>query len=138
MRVIKSKRSHVALFVEIWGQPYIIDAQKNGVNPKPLFEWQEKYGYNYDVMRPPSDMIKCEKQFSIKAFCKVGLTGYDFMSFIIRHPLRAITGKWKQKRPYDRMTCSEYPMWVFDVEKAYRMHPGEVEEWCLQNNFTKI
>lgn len=138
MRVTKSKRSHVALFIEIWGQPYVIDAQKNGVNPKPLKEWQEEYDYNFDVLRPPVEMVQDEKQFSIRAFSKVGLTAYDFMSLIIRHPLRALGNRWKEKRPYDRMTCSEYVVWVFGAERAYRMHPGEVEEWCLQNNFTKI
>jgi hypothetical protein len=138
MGITKSKRSHAAVFVEIWGNPYIVDAQRNGINPKPLQEWMDEYGYSFDVYRPPAGFIEDEKAFCIRAFSKVGLTGYGFVDLIIRHPWRALTGEWKEKNPYDKMTCGEYTLWTYGVEKAYRMNPGEVEEWCIQNNFTKV
>ncbi len=42
-----SEINHTALFIWVWGEPYIIDAQDNGVNLKPFNEWVEKYNYNF-------------------------------------------------------------------------------------------
>lgn len=38
-KATKSKFSHSAVFIEIWGQPYILDAQIDGVNVRPLNDW---------------------------------------------------------------------------------------------------
>jgi hypothetical protein len=62
---------------------------------------------------------------------RLGTTGYDFVSLLIRQPLQIITGKWrKQKFESDRMYCSEFALWCHEVEKAYRMSPHQVYEYC--------
>ncbi len=125
--VTKSKfASHSAVVVECWGQIYIVDAQKNGINPKPLKAWLNEYKYDVVVARlklGPKD----PKAFSIRAFTKVGLTGYDFGSLIFKHPWKAITGKWrKQRKPEDKMICSEYVAWLYHIEDAERISPHDL------------
>lgn len=120
--------NHTAVLVEVWGQIYVVDAQNNGVNPKPLEAWLREYEYEIIVARPitgPRDV----KSFSIRAFLKVGLTGYDFISLIWRHPWALITGKWKGSDPNkDRMVCSEYVAWLYQIEKPYRITPKDLHE----------
>jgi uncharacterized protein YycO len=133
----KSKFSHTALFVEIWGQPYVIDAQKDGVNVRPWDAWMKEYDYTITAMRSPNKLQ--EKSFAARALTKVGHTGYDFESLFLRQPSKLLTGKWKIKGNEDeRMYCSEYVAWVYGVEKSYRMSPEDFYNWCIINNFTEI
>ena len=133
----KSKFSHSALFIEIWGQPYVIDAQKDGVNLRPWDAWREEYGYGIVAHRSSSEFDRIA--FSKRALTKVGHTAYDFEGLLLRHPFQLLTGKWdNQKNPYERMTCSEYVMWVYGVEKAYRISPENVYRWCNLNNFYEV
>jgi len=134
----KSKYSHSAMFIEIWGQAYIIDAQKDGVNVRPFDAWKEKYNYTFEVYRLNADLDY--KALSIRALTKVGHTGYDFESLLIRHPFALMTNSfWKlDKDDYNRMTCSEYVAWVYGSERAYRFSPEDLHSWCLLNNFVKV
>lgn len=134
----KSKFSHSALFIEIWGQAYIIDAQNDGVNLRPFSEWQKTYGYDFVIHRPNKGFD--EKELSIRALTKVGNTAYDFESLILKHPWTIITNSsWRLKKdPYERMTCSEFVAWVFGTERSYRISPEDLHNWCLINNFSII
>lgn len=133
----KSEFSHTALFIEIWGQPYVIDAQKDGVNLRPWNAWQEEYDYDFIAMRSPSSFDS--KALAQRALTKVGNTGYDFEGLILRHPWQLLTGKWDQKGdPFERMTCSEFVMWVYGSEKAYRITPDNVFRWCVMNDWTAV
>jgi uncharacterized protein YycO len=138
MKLTKSKFSHTALFIEIWGQPYVIDAQKDGVNLRPWDAWREQYNYTFIAHRSPDgelDRIALSK----RALTKVGHTAYDFESLIFRHPMQIATGKWEDKKdPYEKMTCSEYVMWVYGMEKAYRISPENVYRWCVMNSFGEV
>ena len=130
----KSEFSHSALFIEIWGQPYIIDAQKDGVNVRPLHEWQEMY--NYDILVHRSSDLVNEKTFAQRALTKVGHTAYDFEGLVLRQPVELLTGKWVEKGDTTkRMYCSEYVAWVYGIEKAYRFSPQDLYEWCKNNYF---
>lgn len=132
----KSEWSHTALFIEIWGQPYIIDAQKNGINVKEFNEWVKEYGYKYEVRRSPK--LIDEHTFSLKAMSKSGVTLYDFESLIIRQPLYLITRKWEEKKSEDeRMYCSEYVAWCHDVPEWFSMSPQDLYEYCLINKWDK-
>lgn len=137
-RFTKSTFSHTALFIEIWGQAYVIDAQKDGVNLRPFSEWKKEYDYDFIAHRP-SDGELDSVALSKRALTKVGHTAYDFEGLILRHPWQLLTGKWDQKGdPYERMTCSEYVMWVYGMEKAYRISPENVYRWCIMNGFTEV
>lgn len=133
----KSKFSHTALFIEIWGQPYIIDAQKDGVNVRPFEEWKKEYNYNFIVHRPVNPID--EKEFSIRALSKVGHTAYDIEGLVFKHPWQILTGTWKEKGDKsEQMFCSEFVAWVYNVETSYRMSPQDVYEWCKENDFITV
>lgn len=133
----RSKYNHTALVVECWGETYIVDAQKNGVNPKPLEAWLKEYEYEILVARPPEMTDLEAKTFSIRAFQKVGLTGYDFQLLLIKHPWSIITGKWKKnmRDPKDKMVCSEYVGWVYRMLQAVRLTPQDLYEYTLWEKF---
>ena len=135
----KSKFNHTALFIEIWGQPYIIDAQENGVNVKTFEQWVKEYDYKYIVTRPPFEIDT--KELSLKAMSKVGTTAYDFEGLLIKQPVELITGKWKKKkgtREQNKMYCSEYVAWVYNIEESYRTSPADFLEYCKNNKWSFI
>jgi uncharacterized protein YycO len=136
-KATKSKFSHSAVFIEIWGQPYVLDAQKDGVNLRPLNDWLKKYNYNITVHR--SSNLVNEKTFAQRALTKVGHTAYDFESLLIRQPIELLTGKWVEKGDTTKaMYCSEYIAWIYGVEKAYKFSPQDLYEWCKANFFYEI
>ena len=98
---------------------------------------QREFGDEYKVHRNPN--IGDEKIYALRAMSKTGVTGYDFVSLLIRQPIRLITGKWrKQKNEEDRMYCSEYAMWTHRVERSYRMSPHDVYQFCIDERWTAI
>ena len=127
----KSKYSHTAVFVRVWGQDYIIDAQADGVNLRPFEEWRKKYNYQFDVTR--SSMIS-ERYFAIRALSKAGVTSYDFLSLIIKQPWMLITGSFDKGRkdPNEKMYCSEYVAWCHEWNSPYRMNPKNVYRRALE------
>ena len=136
-RATKSKFSHSAVFIEIWGQPYVIDAQKDGVNVRPWNDWLDTYNYNIVVNRS-TDLVN-EKTFAQRALTKVGHTAYDFEGLLLRQPVELVTGEWVEKGDTTRaMYCSEYVAWVYGVEKAYRFSPQDLYDWCKANFFYEI
>lgn len=134
----RSEWSHTAIFIEVWGQPCVIEAQANGVNVKTFENWQKKYGYTYKVHR---DMfIGNDKAFSKRAMSKAGVTGYDLVSLFIRQPWKIITGSWRKKpNEGDKMYCSEYVAWCHRIIGHYQMSPDDLHEY-LENheNWTVI
>lgn len=132
----KSWVNHTAVVVEVWGHTYIVDAQKNGVNPKPLEAWLKEYNYEIIVARPKTGP-KDPRTFSIRAFMKVGLTGYDYNSLIFRHPWAIITKKWARDKDTNdkRMVCSEYVAWLYQVEKPYRITPKKLYDYTKRGEF---
>lgn len=116
--------NHTAIVIECWGQIYVVDAQKDGVNPRPLRAWLDTYKYDVIVARTkvgPKDL----NAMSIRAFMKVGNTGYDFKSLLLKYPWWTITGKWKKEAdPEEKMFCSEYVAWVWQFENSERIDPA--------------
>lgn len=140
-RVTKSKFSHSAVFIEIWGQAYVIDSQAKGTNLIPFDEWEKKWNYTYEVHRNPSIINEEERRkFAIKALSRSGSTGYDFASLLIRQPIYLLTGNWREKeeKKYKRMYCSEFVAWAHGIESSYRMSPQDLYEYCNDNNFIKL
>jgi len=125
------------MFIEIWGQPYIIDAQKDGVNVRPFDTWKEKYVYDFVVHRTSGQLDSIA--ISKRAMTKVGHTSYDFTSLIFKHPFKLLFGTWRMKKnQFEKMTCSEYVAWVYGAGRAYRMSPEDLYIWCKQNGFYEV
>ena len=137
MKATKSKVSHSALFIEIWGKPYIIDAQKDGVNLRPFDEWVKMYNYKYVVHRYPNDFNR--KEFALKAMTKIGNTAYDFEGLLIKQPIELLTGKYRRKgNEENKMYCSEYVAWCYGINESYRMSPEDLLQWCNKSKFIEI
>lgn len=133
----KSQFSHSALFVMVWGMPYIIDSQNEGTNLRPFDEWVSKYKYTYIVHRAPWEIT--ERDLAIRALSKVGHTGYDFEGLILKQPWSLITGNYKKKRnEEERMYCSEYVSWVYGISESYRMTPQDLYDWTTEKKFIDV
>jgi hypothetical protein len=124
----KSRISHTATVVDIWGKLFIVDSQRDGTNPRPLKEWIEKYSYKYKIHRPLEiDIVK----YHIKVASKIGFTPYDFASLLIYQPWYQITGKWigkTNKESDKKMYCSEFVAWLNDLPEYWRLSPNQVFE----------
>jgi hypothetical protein len=130
MWATKSNVSHTALFVRLYGLPYVIDSQKDGTNLRPFDEWMEMYNYYFEISRP----VKIENQgeFIKRALSKTGNTAYDLEGLLIRQPWKLITGKWKHKpgkNQDEKMYCSEYVAWVYNFPNHNTLSPREVKEY---------
>jgi len=136
-RLTKSKFSHSAFFIEIWGQPYVIDAQKDGVNLRPWNEWLDKYVY--DIVAHRSSRKYSSDALAKRAMTKIGHTGYDFEGLLFKQPLKLLTGKWfVRKNESERMYCSEFVAWVYGAERSYKMSPQDLYELCLKSEFYEV
>ena len=133
MKATKSTFSHSALYIPSWEQHGVIDSQKDGTNWRPWNEWRGEYEYNYIVFRPIFDFN--EKEIAIKAFSKAGNTGYDFISFIFRQPWKLITGSWRNRgnKEKDKMICSEYTSWVWDLPNWWKLTPQDQYEYLSKS-----
>jgi hypothetical protein len=132
MWATKSDVSHTAIFVEVWGQPCVIDSQKDGTNIRPFYEWVKKYNYDFTISRKVGID---EKAIAKRALQKVGFTGYDFEGLIIKQPLKILFGTWKNKANEDnRMFCSEYVAWVHEIPNHNRLTPKEVRDFCRESD----
>ena len=137
-RFTKSKFSHTAYVVEIWGKIYIIDSQRDGTNPRPLEAWLKKFQYDVIVARKPATPSERKVEY-IRAFDKSGNTGYDLVTLFIRQPWKILTGKWakwlEEKDPEEKMVCSEFVMWVKEVYGNERYTPQMAFDWTEANNY---
>ena len=131
----KSIVSHSAYVIEIWGELYVIDSQRDGTNPRKLEDWLNKYGYSIIVHRR-NRMTKDElKEQHKRAMSKSGLTPYDFKSLLWYQPRYLITGKWKGKKNENadsRFYCSEFTGWLALMPNYWKLSPKAVHD-----NFVK-
>ena len=135
--VTGSKYNHAALFFNVWGKQGILEAQTDGINWKPFDAWEEKYNYNYIVYR--HHLIN-EQELAFKAFQKCGVTAYDFESFIIRQPLKIVSGIWKSKgeeEEEDKMICSEFCAWAYGLKEWEKMTPKDLKKALDESPFFK-
>ncbi len=137
-----SKITHTAVAIRIWGQLYIIDAQRQGVFPRPFGTWMSKYDYKFEVQRNPN--CDEEKIFALRAMSKSG-SKYDLNLLLIEQPTKItsekvglgfeVNSKFKRNDSY---ICSEYAMWCHKVEDSHKFTPKMVKEYCDKNNWKTI
>lgn len=121
--------THTAQVIRIYDKKYIIDAQKDGINVRPINDWQKKYNYCFFIFRnidPAFDKYK----FSAKALSKSGITPYDYPSLIYQIYYQ-ITKKWigrTKEKAEKRMYCSEYTAWLLDMDEYWEKSPEDIYE----------
>jgi hypothetical protein len=134
----KSRFSHTAIFIEIWGEKFIMDAQKDGIQLRPFNQWIKKYDYDFEVRRASFEIN--QTTFSKRMTSRLG-TQYDVKSLVIGQPIEIFTGKWVTDKHEDytkKLYCSEFVAWCYGVEDFYKMSPQDVYEWQLLNKFEKV
>ena len=135
---IQSQISHTALYIELDGKPFIIDAQKDGVNLRPFDKWIQKYKYKYVSSSPNWEFDPLEKALS-----KSGSTGYDFELFVLRYPSKIIKGLFTKKevelrRVKDenkKMICSEFVAWVLGLDDPQNYTPKDLLKYCIEKGW---
>lgn len=107
-----SEITHTAVVIEIYGDLFVIDAQINGVVPKKLDYWLERYKYQFYVSRPKFKIDS--EQFGGFATKDLGIK-YDWPSLIFRQPILIATGIWigKNTKDDDKLYCSDYVAGIF-------------------------
>ena len=134
----RSRVNHTAIVIEVWNELFIIDSQADGTNLRPIKEWNDKYNYSYIIHRPKTFTTQQRE----KAVSVIGTTPYDFKSLLWYQPVYILTGKWKGKR-YDaaaeKLYCSEYVAWLFDMPGWWKASPEAVKNWMDDHKgFTRI
>jgi len=136
-KATKSHWSHTAHVVDIWGEMYVVEAQISGVDPKSWDNWVKKYNYEWVAIRNPR--MGDEREFCKRSFSLVGVTGYDLVTFLIRHPWRIITGSWRnQKNDNKKMICSQYTAWCHSLPDSARLVPDDVARYAKEKNWDEI
>ena len=118
----RSRVNHTALVIEVWNELFILDSQADGTNMRPISEWNRKYNYSYIIDRPDEFTTKQRN----KAVSVIGHTPYDFKSLLIYQPIYILTGKWRGKTKdaaKNRLYCSEYIAWVFNMPQWWKASP---------------
>jgi len=129
----KSTITHSAIYFEIDGAPFIMDAQNDGVNLRPFKEWSEKY--NYDII---ATSWKWAHDPYKKALQKSGVTGYDFRLFLLRYPSKIIKSVFTRKdvklkrvkNENEKLICSEFIAWVIGLENPQNYTPKDLYIFC--------
>ncbi len=44
----------------------------------------------------------------------------------------------KEKHEEDKMYCSEFVSWVYNLDDSYRTSPKDFLDYCLKNNWEEI
>lgn len=133
----RSRMSHTATYISVWGVDCIIDAQKDGVQLRRMDLWQDEYNYSYIILRSP-EAIK-EADFGKRALEIIGTTPYDFWNLIFRQPKKLITGKWDaRKNDNDRMICNGATAYLHGLPNPDQYDPQQLFDVFLDNGFQLI
>ncbi len=149
--VSKGKFSHSAHFRIKQGKLFVVDAQKDGYNPKPFSDWYNQFKYSFIVLSPinPFDDVQLNNMDLIE-YLLLGKE-YDFESLLLKHPrkeilktLEHITGKeydvWKeesQEESMKRLYCSEAEALIYSRPNA-QVNPTELFNDLSSNGFKQI
>lgn len=146
--ITKGSFSHTGTFLVLGGIVFVVDAQKDGFNPRLFEEWTDEYGYEYVVYRAPNSNPS-EKQDKILALCG---TDYDLEGLLIRQPRKywirftnrfrklfrkPLKAEWIHKGEAEgfKMTCSEAIMRIEGAEGWESMSPQEAFEYQMSHGY---
>lgn len=123
----KSKTSHVGHIRIINGQVFVVDAQKEGFQPRKWDDWVKEFGYRVKVMRNPNLTPEKLARMTELQFSYLGKE-YDFYGDfrIGRSIVRDFLNKFRKndKPPYPRLT-KEQELKRFLCSESF----ATIEEW---------
>lgn len=134
-KVTKSHISHTAIFIWIWGEPYIIDSQRDGTRVRHFNEWKNKYNYKYTVLRSPTLIV--EDDMAKKMMGGINVP-YGFMD-LVRQLIYIKTNLWIGVRNEDKFrVCSEFVGWVYNAPAYFKISPKELMTWMESQKYIEI
>jgi len=107
--------NHAAMYVSIWDEPFVAEADKKGVQ----FTHLDHYTSNpdrYKLMFLKPNFYIDERQFALQATSLAGSVNYDFINLFIHQSIKMVTGKWigrKGKKASNRFICGEFVAYVY-------------------------
>jgi hypothetical protein len=136
-KATKSEITHTAVFIWVWGELCVIEAQRKGVNLITFDNWQRKY--NYDFIATRKQVQVDEKEYSKKAMKFLAVTGYDFALLCLKFPFSIlaslITGKEfvpkMGPKESNKMTCTELIATLRGLENPHEYSPNKYFEKCI-------
>ena len=134
-KVTKAKWSHVAMFLWLWGELFIIESEKNGIQ---LTKWTDNV---YNSGNPknmqltyltPNEKVN-EKEIAMLMLPYVGISPYDYMG-LFNQFVYQYTGKWIGKKidGDDKFYCSEFVAFIYNklnknnFPNWWEISPGQI------------
>lgn len=123
-KITKSKWNHAGIFVWIWGELFIIEAERRGIQ---ITKWTDK---KYDggnstkrkLMRMSPKKRLNQKEVATFMLPMCGTKPYDFMSLLLYQVIYNLTGKWigrTREKAKGRFYCSEFTAYVYNHFLGY-------------------
>lgn len=134
-KVTKAKWSHAAIFVWLWGELFVIEAEKHGIQ---LTKWSDpKYNSGNPKKRTllyltPIKEVN-EKEMAMMMLPHVGVNSYDYIG-LLDQLIYQYTGKWigRKSNGHNKFYCSEFVAYIYHkLDKDYfpkwwEISPGQV------------
>lgn len=134
-KVTKEKWSHAGIFVWLWGELFVIEAEKHGIQ---LMKWSdEKYNNGNPKNRKllylkPKININ-EKDIAMLMLPYVGTRDYDYIA-LLEQVVYQYTGKWigKKEKGNNKFYCSEFVAYIYNqmdntyYSKWWKINPGQI------------
>lgn len=111
-KVLKTWFNHVAIYVELYGKPFVAESTKGGVRIIPFDKWSKD---SIIEIKTPK-FFEPQNEVGQKIMAYQGFTGYDYISLVWFQVILQATGKWKgEKGPkaQKKLYCSEYAALIY-------------------------
>ena len=134
-KITKADWSHAGIFVWLWGELFVIEAEKHGIQ---LMKWSdEKYNNGNPknrkllYLKPKIDIN--EKDIAMLMLPYVGTRDYDYIA-LLEQIVYQYTGKWigKKEKGNNKFYCSEFVAYIYNqMDKTYypkwwEISPGQI------------
>jgi len=135
-KVTKAEWSHAGLFIWIWGELFVIEAEKHGIQ---LTKFSDKKYNNGNskgrkllYLRSNDELIS-EKEIAMIMLPYVGSRDYDYKG-LIDQLIYQYTGKWigRKEKGDNKFYCSEFVAFIYNkINKKYypkwwEISPGQI------------
>ena len=148
---VKEKVHHTGNIIDVWGQPYVSEAVKNGYRALPLLQAYSKDVWDTRIIvKTPKKPYTNNEQRDISrnaiTYC-LRITRYDFSNFFYQL-VYIFTGKWYGKKGTKatvRLYCSEATATLANgirpdtFKNPYAVNPVDVainDKYIIQNDLT--
>jgi len=142
-KVTHSNWSHTGIFVWLWGELFVIEAEKKGIQ---LMKWNDKKYNNGNpknrkllYLKPKININ--EKEIAMLMLPYVGTRNYDYIA-LLEQIVYQYTGKWlgKKEKGDNKFYCSEFVAFIYNkinskyYPKWWEISPGQIYD---KNIFTQ-